>query len=141
MSSPMRTVTTVMPVAKRPPTCRNARGSIPSLTGGSRRGGRGARGSGRFVLMEESADTLLQRLLVVEEIQGAHHPDGIAEEVALVEFLPTTEGGAGDVPCEAVEPHALLAAGSRRLEIFLYFRAERPGEIGLRRGRHQAGGA
>src|SRR4051812_37577818 len=112
MSSPTRVVITVTPVAKRPARRRYSRGSIgcgwPFVSLTRRRLRR--RRDRHFVPVEEVADALLQRLLVVAEVEGAHHPDGVAEEVAFVEFLPPAEAGAGDVPRQPVEPHALLAA-------------------------------
>src|SRR5580704_18591980 len=87
---------------------------------------------------QECAHSLYERLQIGVVDQGAGHPDGVAEEEALVENLAAAEGAAGDVPRQSIERDALFGGGVSGAEVVLDVR-QLGGicEVGGGWGRHQ----
>src|SRR5580693_6255275 len=87
---------------------------------------------------QECAHSLYERLQVGVVDQGACHPDGVAEEEALVEDLAAAEGAARYVPRQSIERDALFGGGVRRAEVALDIgQLGRICEVGGGWGRHQ----
>src|SRR5215471_13198535 len=91
--------------------------------------------------VQEVADPVGVWRLVVAGDVGAGHPDRVAEEVVLVEGLPSGERGDAGVPGEAEQSDPVRAGQRRRLEVGADVGGGRAGHVGLGGGGHQPGGA